>query len=442
MTLLTSTDKFIEKERLFGLLDSVLVGVSGGQDSMCLLYVLHQLKYKVRVAHVNYRLRGIESDKDERLVVDYCEKHQIDCHVYIVTEEDASMLQARNFQESARNLRYQYFEKLRLEFCCDKIAIAHHQNDLAETFIMNAIRGSGSSGLRSIQPINGRIVRPFLTSSRKEVSNFVTMHKIPYRIDESNNSNKYSRNFIRNEIIPDLESRWPSAVTGIEKSARLQSDENQLLRYLIDQERPKWIHVSSTVTQIGPLSELVLIPGHKSILWHCLKEYGIGYGSIENIIDSHSTTGNDFSTITYSIIVDRDFIKIELVKGTTPIHLTIDKPGIYQTILGQLQMQAYIGDEKPHVDQEVVDGAKVIFPLILRNWKKGDRWQALGMKGKHKKVSDFLIDQKIDRLSKNKVLLVEDANEDIIWLVGHRISELIKTSGNTNYKLHLKWRGE
>ncbi|MFT4536796.1 MAG: tRNA(Ile)-lysidine synthase [Saprospiraceae bacterium] len=440
MRLHDSTRKFIEKERLFSVSDSVLIGVSGGKDSMCLLHVLQKCRYNISVVHVNYQLRGEESEKDEQLVVTYCKENAIDYHIHTVSKKEAQSLQEENLQEVARDIRYGFFERLQVERDFDKIAIAHHRNDVTETFILNALRGSGSAGLRSIQSKSGIIVRPFLFSTQEDISNYALINKIPYRNDESNKSNKYTRNFIRNKVIPELEMRWPLAVNKISLSAALLSDENKLLHHLINQEKNRWIKSKNGNTEIGPISKIVLLPGHKTMLWHWLKDYGITQSGIISILESYQNTGNDFSTYSHSIIIDRDFLKIEDKTSTSSVRKLIKGIGSFLTDLGLLKIEDYTSIQNSDVLIEIIDLAKIQYPLTLRPWQKGDRWQPLGMKGKRKKISDYLIDKKIDRLAKNKVLVLVDAKGIIIWLVGHRISEEIKTSEHTSSRLQFSWQ--
>jgi tRNA(Ile)-lysidine synthase len=203
----------------------ILVGVSGGPDSMCLLHVLVRLapKYhwQLHLAHVNYGLRGEDSNKDEGLVKDMARTYNLPCAILRPRIE-----QSANLEEYLRDIRYQFFNETRMRYEFHTIAIAHTQNDQAETVLMRLLRGTGLSGLSSMKPKNGTIIRPLLFTDRKHINAYNARHSVAFRLDQSNQDPRFLRNKIRHELIPFLEERYnPSLIKTLSQTARLLSDD-------------------------------------------------------------------------------------------------------------------------------------------------------------------------------------------------------------------------
>lgn len=186
----------------------VIVGVSGGPDSVCLLHVLHKLSekydFKLHIAHINYSLRGVDSEKDELLVRELAEKYNLG--ISVLKPKKSSY--KGNLENTLRNIRYEFFEKLKNELNFELIAIAHNQDDQAETVLMRILRGSGLEGLSSIKSKNGNIVRPLLNTSKDEILAYNKQKKLKFNIDKSNKSLEFTRNRIRHELIPYLEKNF------------------------------------------------------------------------------------------------------------------------------------------------------------------------------------------------------------------------------------------
>ena len=200
--MLNKIKKTIEKYNLINEDDKILVGVSGGPDSMTLLIILHSLGYNLCVAHINHGLRE-NAVLDEEYVVNYCKDNNIPCFTkHLQLKEN---LNGMTIEEAGRKARYDFFEEISLKESCTKIATAHNSNDNAETVIMNMIRGSGLSGLKGIEPNRGKIIRPLIEVSRKEIESFCKEKNVNPRHDESNDETEYTRNKVRLELIPYVE---------------------------------------------------------------------------------------------------------------------------------------------------------------------------------------------------------------------------------------------
>jgi len=440
MSLSDTVCKFIEKEKLFATNDKLLLGVSGGIDSMVMLHLLHSAGYEVQVAHVNYKLRQEASDLDEQMVRSYCSEHEIPCHIHVVSTEEQDQLEKDNLQAVARNIRYRHFEQVKEVQSLDFICTAHHMEDRAETFFLNALRGSGLRGLASIKSMSNLTRRPLLLISKKEIVNYASKHRVTYRDDLSNQSNKYNRNYIRHQILSPLKERWPTAITSICNSATLLQDSNELLSYLIAQSKDRWLTQSENTLKIGPISAIRTIPGATTLLYELMKPYRVSADMISRIIDNEISSGSTVESRAHEIIVDRDYILIELASVEVSSY-SMDQSGTYEILqetqlhLIKCQKADYNSDQ---LDQ-YVDAQKVIFPLSLRTWKEGDRIQPLGMDGKSKLVSDILTNAKVDVLSKRKVWILSDANDNLLWVVGHRLSEICKISEKTTDFMNIRW---
>lgn len=440
MSLPETIRKFIENAALMEASDRLLVAVSGGMDSMALFHVLIQLDLELAVVHVNYQLRGNSSDLDEALVADTCKAYGIQCHIHTVNENEVRSLANSNLQNTARKIRYDFFDTIMSEHGYTKIATAHHEGDVAETFLLNAMRGSGMQGLSNIQPISGRLIRPMLRVSKEDILLYVNENGIDYRDDESNVKDNYNRNYLRHKVLPALETRWPLAQQALGKSSAILSEELELQQYLLAAEASKWMILTSGITHIGPISELKKVPGCPSLLRHFLLPFGVSQDRVIEILNFEHQSGIAYTTATYKIILDRDYLLLKPISKPMNFLVEIATHGLYETAMGEINIcESQDIAKSDETNMELVDADKIQFPLVLRTWKQGDKWAPLGMKGKKKKVSDFLIDIKMDLISKESIMVLEDATGSIIWLVGHRINELCKITTSTSSKLSLTW---
>ncbi len=441
MSLFKSIAKFKEKEGLWDSTTKILVAVSGGMDSMALLKILYDMKISPGVAHVNYKLRGEDSTADADLVLDFCQQLGIPCYLHEVSQEEQISLGTENLQNTARNIRYRFFNHILKQEGYDIVATAHHKNDLVETFLLHALRGSGLKGLRSIQPKSGNIVRPMLCCTQEEIQQYAHIHKIPFRIDRSNLTDQYNRNYIRRHILPSLQKRWPQAITTMTTSTQRISEEYNLLQHLVQNAKANWVSDDGRTIRVGPISQLRYVPGATSLLYYLTTPYGLTLSAIQNLLNNPPQTGSDYSTHKYHIILDRDFLTIQIKQQ---VHLDfrylIEGVGQLNTPIGTIdidQVSSYQKENQKHI--EYVDGSKINFPLTLRTWQSGDTFLPIGMKGRSKKISDLLIDAKINLIDKEHIIVLEDRKQDILWVVGHRLSHNCRITDKTRQILKLQW---
>ena len=419
-----------------------LLAVSGGMDSVAMVEVFSQLGLKFGIAHCNFQLREEESDGDEALVrllgVKYtvplfCEK--FDTAVY-AKERNVSI------QVAARELRYEWFEKVRAEHKYDYIATAHHLNDNIETVVHNFIKGSGIKGLRGIQVKRDRLIRPLLSVSKVEIKAFQEEYKLEYRDDSSNASDKYTRNNIRHNLIPLIEAINPGFEAGFEDRLKVFADlerlyENQVKKVnkQLFEERGRDIYI--------PTRKLKKLPERRSILFEYLQAHDFTISQVDDMLAAlDSEPGRLFLSPSARIIKDRLFLILTQLGQTDFTTLLIQKddkeitlPDAKLSISIEHVAKIKIKKEKEYA---YLDMDKLDFPLVLRLWKKGDYFYPFGMVMKKKKVSKYFKDQKIAIHEKEKVWILE-SNKKIVWITGERIDERFKISPKTKSVLVLKF---
>lgn len=440
MTLDLTVSKFIEKERLLHDKALLLCAVSGGIDSMVMLEQLRNKGYTIHVAHVNYMLRGNQSNLDQKLVEHYCDKYDLTFHVQQITPQEVKSLKQGNLQEKARIIRYSWFKSLCEQHKLDYICMAHHQGDLVESFFLNAIRGAGAKGLSSIKAKNGRIRRPLLSISKKEIERYAHLNDIPYRQDASNESDEYDRNFIRNQVLPLLQERWPNGLERIAKSIGLVSNDAILLQDFCRQQKSIWLKPKGKYLEFGPLSEFRKIEHADTLAFHILKDFGFDFNTVAKMILDEHISGAYFSNEHFECITNRNHILFRSKKEATFLNVHLDGPGKYS--IHKAQMNISMTDQADRKDNKQIEYAQlssIKWPLTVRFWKNGDSFKPLGMNGKLKKLSDFLIDLKVSRFEKEDQLVVEDNEGEIIWVIGKRLSESVKITDEKKGILRLEW---
>ncbi len=440
MSLSDEVQKFIDKNHLFSKNDKLLCAVSGGMDSMVLTDMLVQLNFQVHVGHVNYRLRGVDSDQDESFVRQYCKNNDLPFYSLIIDDETLNDMQKGNLQAKARKVRYDWLEKIRGEQKLDLIITAHHRDDVIETFFLNAIRGSGLTGLSSLKSSYKNIRRPLINNSRDEILQYSQLNNITYRVDRSNSDNKYDRNFLRNQIIPVLKKRWPFVHNKLARTIQNLRHDSTLLEFYNSKMRDDWLHAEGDQTILKPLDEFM--EQEESILlgYHILKEHGFSYDQAIRIFEKKHESGRIFYSDKNIVCIDRNRLILRKSEVLPDVEIIMDQPGNFEVPGGILQISK--SDEPIHSDNPnniYIDSDKVQWPIQLRNWKPGDRIRPLGMNGQSKKVSDILIDNKLSLFEKGKQLIICDSTDEIIWVIGLKISDSVRYEGKSTSFLKLEW---
>ena len=418
---------FISDKSLFTREDKLILGISGGADSVCLMHILLELGYSFELAHCNFSLREEESDADEYFVQELAKKYQLKIHV---KKFDTLIYAAENkisTQMAARDLRYSWFDKLLLKSGAKYLAIAHNANDDVETFFINLIRGSGLKGFLGIKEINNFIVRPLLSVSRLEIEQFIKERGLVFREDSSNSSVKYMRNKIRHQLIPLLSEMNPSIQQTVKNEMRILEDVSKVYASKIEEVRKDLTQVKNGIVQFKISDLLALNPLH-TYLYELLVPFG--FYNVESISKAlQEQSGKQFFSASYQLVVDREKIFISLLNTANEVFEITAKT---TSLINPLQIKFKVRSDKTIIyDNDIaqLDFEKLKFPLTLRKWNEGDRFMPLGMK-KFKKLSDFFIDNKFSIIDKQEQWLL-CSNLDIVWILGCRIDERYKLETNT-----------
>ena len=402
--------------------DVLIVAVSGGLDSMLLWDTIRNLGYATVGVHINYKLRGLESDQDEQLVRDYAKEHNLILEVF--TANPANFKE--NLQEKARIFRYEKFEEIRAKRKVNFVCTAHHANDDAETFFVNLIRGAGIGGLKGIAQKRDEFLRPFLRISKKQLLAYADEVGLKWREDQSNASDKYLRNKIRHHVLPEFLKLDERAETGLQDSLKVLKNQNELYKYFIKKYKTENLKEEEGLVVLNLTNDLIKMP---QLLFEILSPYG--NFNANKIIVAAAQPGKQFISDTHTVWVDRNRLLIEENSPETTLNekLKIEKSTVEMDGFKFQFISSLPKPFKPAQQQAWLNAEMLDFPLTLRTWQQGDKFQPFGMKGQ-KKISDYLNDIKIPVPLKKKVQVLVNQGE-IIWLVGHRIDERFKVNEST-----------
>jgi tRNA(Ile)-lysidine synthase len=443
----------------------VVVGLSGGADSVVLLYLLHRLGYECVAAHCNFHLRGEESARDEAFARQLAASLDIsfykqDFDTYAIAKE-----RGISIEMAARDLRYAWFEVLRKNLRADAIAVAHHKDDSIETLLLNLIRGTGIKGLTGIKPQTGCVVRPLLCVSKQEILRFAEKKELAFITDSSNLQDEFTRNKIRNQILPLLETINPAVrealtqtMNNLDEAVKIYDAEiEKACQHVFDKEKGS--------IDMGRLKSF---PSPESVLFELLKAYGFGKEVVREIhraIDSQP--GKEFYSEKYRLVRDRTaFLLLPLnkqeekeylinigetffeipfqMKQICLINTKEDEKGIAGQARNDRSFRMQIDYRENEKDFKIernkqtacLDYNKLQFPLTLRKWRIGDKFVPFGMNS-FQKLSDFFNNNKFSKPEKEKTWLLV-SGENIVWIVNHRIDDRFKVTDNTKKMIILK----
>jgi tRNA(Ile)-lysidine synthase len=434
--------EYITREKLFTRQDKILLTVSGGVDSMVLMSLCVNSGYTVGVAHCNFCLRGRESDEDEILVQEHARKYGIECHNRRFDTVGEMERTGESMEMAARRLRYTWFAELCEEHGYTVIAVAHHIDDSIETFFINLMRGTGLRGLTGIHQQVGRVVRPLMFASRKEILDYALHKHIPYREDSSNKTTKYLRNKIRLGLTPrirEINPRFPFIMSrNIERLMAAQ----RFIDGAIDHIYAEAVSDEDGIYTIH-MENISNADSREFVIYEILSSR---FGFKGDVVDGlcralqSDTTGRRFYSRSHVAYVDRGNIVVTRISDEDNCQVSVQ----------QGQQRAYCGNsvlyfEIVDVDSlpsynvadnvALLDADKVEFPLTLRRWSEGDTFIPFGMTGR-KKVSDFLIDGKVSMAEKNRQFVLISGTE-IAWLAGRRIADPFRITDSTERVLRI-----
>jgi tRNA(Ile)-lysidine synthase len=428
--MLKKVNQYIESNNLFSNSDKLVLALSGGIDSICLLDVLVKLGYDIVIAHCNFSLRGEESDKDQKFVLEVAEKYNIKTYTRNFNTLDYSATKKISIQMAARDQRYLYFEEVRVLSNSKYIIIGHNSNDNIETFFINLTRGTGVKGLTGIKNKKDRIVRPMLSIDRVEISDYIANNNLKYREDSSNISDSYLRNNLRHNILPMFKSINPSFSKTILNEINILNGVYDIYQIKIKEDLEK-IKIETDCGFKISCSTILETNYAELYLYELFSPFG--FNDVKSIYQTiiENKSGKFFVSDKYILNIDRDDIILSYKKIKKEISsiLINEKDTKLEKSVKLKFSSSIVGDFNNDKNFGFFDLEKLVFPLELRKWRDGDFFYPLGMKVK-KKLSDFFIDEKFSILNKKDAWIL-CSNNDIIWVVGSRIDDRYKISINT-----------
>lgn len=419
-----------------------LVALSGGADSVCLLLAMKRLGYRVEAIHCNFHLRGAESDRDEEFCKQLCEREQIPFHTVHFDTKTYAELHKVSIEMAARELRYGYFEQLRKAIDAEAILVAHHKNDAVETLLMNLIRGTGIHGLQGIKPRNGRIIRPLLCVSRKEIVEWLQEIGQDYVTDSTNLEDDVTRNKLRLNIIPLLEQINPAASENIAQTALRMVEAGKVFDTAMNEAVSDVTAGSTDYFVVIDKEKLSAASSKEYTLHTILSPYHFSPSQIEEIaLSDYIQSGKTWESSTHQLVVDRKtlLLRKKAEEGRRPFR--IPETGTYvihetKDRTERISIKSIVVDDTFKISKErdtvTLDADKVRFPLTIRRVETGDRFIPFGMKGS-KLISDYLTDRKKNAFEKQNQLVMLDADGNVLWLIGERPdARCCITSGTIN----------
>jgi len=452
--------QYIKKQQLISKGDRILAGVSGGADSVCLLYLLdaykRELGFELYVVHVNHGLRGKDADEDEAYVQKLCHKLGLHFHAYHEQVSELAAQEGMSLEEAGRKARYEAFLKECREYGCNKIAVAHHMNDTAETVLFHLVRGSGLKGLAGIPPrrrLNQdiEIIRPLLGVKRKEIEAYLTEHKIPFCVDATNLTEDYSRNKLRNRVIPYLEQELNSeAAAHIAKTAEYISEMNDYVNEMVERMFQLYVKEESGLTLscqtaaehavirkalIRRIIEKMLPEGLKNITSVHIEKVDQLLNSVVGKklnLPGGLTVRKRYEDLLFSCSNEN---RNTIEQKASEITLNIHQPSEYDLIEIGKTLRVSVIDYKKNAAipknayTKWFDYDKIKNTVLVRTRQTGD-YLCIREDGGSKKLKDYFIDRKIPKEERDSILLLADGSH-IMWVLGDRISEAYKVSAAT-----------
>lgn len=423
----------IQQQHLFPTGQQVLLAVSGGIDSAVLTHLMHSAGYPFAIAHCNFHLRPSDCDRDEAFVRQLADTYSVTVHVAQFDTQAYAARHHQSIEQAARQLRYDYFEQLRQQHAYAAILTAHHRDDSTETFFINLLRGTGLSGLHGILPVQGHIIRPLLPFGRNDIEAYAAQHHLAHVEDITNASLDYQRNQVRHLLLPLLRQLQPAADHTLQQTVlHLQSTERlyqalltPLLQQLTHPQPDGSILIDLADTLPTPLDAHSSPQLRQQLYFELLKPYGFNAATVTNILGTIQP-GKTYHSPTHTAFRDRDCMIL------IPSHA---QPDPLPTItVGTTSPDGFNPKQLPP-HQAAFDADTVTLPLRLRHWQAGDRFQPLGMTHGTQLISDYFSDHKYSLPDKQAQLLLVDATDSILWIVGRRTSHPHRLTPHTRLVL-------
>lgn len=449
-----------------------MAGISGGADSVCLFLMLLELREKIGfdliVVHVHHGLRGEAADQDQQFVEALCEQHRIPLEIFRVNLESIAKKRKQSLEEAGRMVRREAFDSVCKKYGGNKIALAHHQNDNAETLLWNLSRGTGLDGLGGIRPVNGKFIRPLLCMNRKEIEEYLAKRKQSYCIDETNAGTDYTRNKLRHLVLPILEEQVNSAAVRHMNETMEQIWELQ--EYMQEQveaayqecvqehfEKACWIQIQQKSFETFPelIKKMVIRKGMEQVGG---KKRDLSHKHVDVMMELMNKQVGRTLDLPYEMHAKRNYEGIRLEKQRTYLSGEEKKAEIMQECMSELNIpgETILADrnlklrckilEKPKnlsikdIPQKIYtkwfDYGIIKSSLYIRTRQAGDTI-VIDEKGHQKKLKNWFVDEKIPKEVRDSQLLLAENNE-ILWVLGHRMSQAYQVKQSTKWILQIE----
>jgi len=461
--LLDHVKRTIDHYHLLDRGDRLIVGVSGGVDSMVLLHLLNVIRQEfdlaLIVAHVNHGLRPKESELEAELVRKESERLGLTFEYVLFNVKEFQKAGGISLQDAARRIRFHYFNVLLQKYNANKVALGHNADDQVETVLLRLMRGSGLKGLKGILPIReGRVIRPLLEVGRREIESFAEEKKIPYLLDSSNLKENYLRNRLRLTLIPLIEKEYQSNFKEIIlRTLAILREENDYLERGAEEAYHKIVQEEKDALSFK-LSQYQSL--HPAIQWRILQkmwgridkrgmdiEVREGVEVVPVYKKLHQLCPSFLLELPHGVSLEKRYDLVTMKKGwakpVPPFEVELISPG--RTYIEEIKREIVIEEASRNdmikdlyklPDMALLDYQSLQFPLKVRNFRPGDRFQPLGLKGTQK-LKEFFIDHKIPKFERPRIPLLI-SGEMIAWIVGYRINERVKVTEKTQRVLKVQ----
>ena len=434
---------FINDKKLFKPTDCILLAVSGGIDSVVMAELFHRIGQPFAIAHVNFGLRGPESETDALFVKNKADQYGVPFHLTHFNTTEFAVERSMSIQMAARDLRYAWFAQLVQEHHYVGVATAHHQNDVLETILFNLTRGTGLAGLHGIAASQNGIIRPLLFATRANIATYADEQKLTYREDSSNANDKYARNRLRHHVVPVLTDLNPGLWQTLPRTVERLRAADALVRFELDRSWQEIIEPVGKQTFL-PAEKLVALPELPFRLAEWLKPFGFTTDQASQMVVSLTQEiGQTFQSSTHRITHERlssgatglllEELPVMFNYGITLAELPnapVDVAGQFSLIIERFpKPENFRPDANPNV--AFLDADRLLFPLVIRPWRQGDRFRPLGLNGR-KLVSDLLNDLKLSRSEREQTAVLL-SGEQIVWVIGCRIDHRVRVTNETTF---------
>jgi tRNA(Ile)-lysidine synthase len=465
MDLLQSFNAFIAGEKLFSPGDKLLLTVSGGLDSVVLCELCQQAGFDFIMAHCNFRLRGAESDRDEAFVRQLAEKYERELLVKHFDTQGYAGEKKVSVQVAARELRYAWFGEIvqsgtaapvgQSPAAPVRILTAHHLDDNIETLLMNFFRGTGIDGLHGILPRQGTLVRPLLFAWKEELRQFAETFRLKWAEDSSNRSDKYTRNYFRNQIIPLVSQMVPGALFNLAGNIQRFREAGELYHQAVQGHIKRLVEAHGNEVRI-PVLKLKKTTPMPAIVYEIIRNYGFSPQQVNEAIGlMDSGSGRYIQSSTHRIVRHRGWLIIAphpSAQAQTIVIASENDSPVYENGVLTLELRAVQagetgvvpgkagrgGEARGENNIALLDADSIQFPLLLRKWRQGDYFYPLGLR-KKKKLARFFIDSRLSLTDKEKIWVIE-MDKKIIWVAGMRIDDRFRITPQTRRILKIETR--